>query len=51
MNYKKVVIIEVDNKEIPIMDGSAISFIQLIRSSGIKEQGVNRKYIEVLKKI
>ena len=44
-------IIEVDNKEIPIMDGSAIAFIQLIRSSGIKEQGVNRKYIEVLKKI
>ena len=41
------VIIEVDNKEIPIMDGSAIAFIQLIRSSGIKEQRVNRKYIEV----
>ena len=45
------VIIEVDNKEIPIMDGSAIAFIQLIRSSGVKEQGINRKYIEVLKKI
>ena len=44
-------IIEIDNKEIPIMDGSAIAFIKLIRSSGVKEQGIKRKFIEVLKKI
>jgi len=44
-------IVEIDNKEIPIMDGSAIAFIKLIRSSGVKEQGIKRKFIEVLKKI
>ena len=45
------VIVEVDNSEIPIMDGSAASFVELIRSLGVKEQNCPRKFIEVLKKV
>ena len=33
------------------MDGSAMTFIKSIRSSGIKEQGAKRKFVEVLIKI
>jgi len=45
------VIVEVDNLEIPIMDGSALAFTKLIKASGVKEQNVPKKFIEVLKKV
>ena len=45
------VLVEVDGPEIPIMDGSALDFVNSIRSSGIKKQNVLRKFIEVLKKV
>jgi len=45
------VVIEVDNSEIPIMDGSALKFVNLIRSAGIKKQNSPRKFIKVMKKI
>ena len=44
-------IVEVDAPEIPIMDGSAVDFVDAIRSVGVEEQGVPRKFIKVLKKI
>ena len=45
------VLIEVDNTEIPIMDGSFKDFIEIINNAGIKEQSKKRKYIKVLKEV
>ncbi len=44
-------VVEVDASEIPIMDGSAVEFVDAIRSVGIKEQTEPRKFIKVLKKV
>ena len=44
-------LVEVDAPEIPIMDGSAIDFVDAIRSAGIEDQNVSRKFIKVLKKV
>ena len=44
-------IIEIDNKEIPIMDGSAYDFIKEIKSVNIKEQEKKRKYLYIKKNI
>ena len=44
-------LVEVDAPEIPIMDGSAIDFVDAIRSAGIEDQNVSRKFIKVLKKL
>ena len=43
--------VEVDASEIPIMDGSAVDFVDAIRSVGIEEQTEIRKFIRVLKKV
>ncbi len=39
--------IEVDGPEVPVMDGSAASFVFLIRSAGFFEQGVARRCLRV----
>ncbi len=44
-------IVEVDASEIPIMDGSAVDFVDAIRSVGVEEQNAPRKFIKVLKKV
>ena len=44
-------LVEVDASEIPIMDGSAVDFVDAIRSVGVEEQNEPRKFIKVLKKI
>ena len=44
-------LVEVDASEIPIMDGSAVDFVDSIRSAGVEEQNEPRKFIKVLKKI
>ena len=44
-------LVEVDASEIPIMDGSAVDFVDAIRSVGAEEQNESRKFIRVLKKI
>src|SRR3954466_15021448 len=41
--------IELDNIEIPIMDGSSEIFIELIQSVGIIEQSSPRRFFRVLK--
>jgi len=45
------IIVEIDAPEIPIMDGSAFDFVETIRSVGVEEQNVLRKFIKVLKKV
>ena len=45
------IIIEIDNQETPIMDGSAIEFIKKIKEAGIKELNTERKYLKVEKEI
>lgn len=45
------VVIELDGPEIPVMDGSAQPFVDLIYQAGIKPQFVPRRFIKVLKPI
>ena len=44
-------LVEVDAQEIPIMDGSAVDFVDAIRSVGVEEQKEPKKFIKVLKKL
>ena len=37
-------LIEIDSSEVPIMDGSALDFVDAIRSVGIEEQNQPRKF-------
>jgi UDP-3-O-[3-hydroxymyristoyl] N-acetylglucosamine deacetylase len=41
--------VRVDGPEVPIMDGSAASFVFLLRAAGIAEQGAERRRIRVRK--
>jgi len=43
--------IEVDSKEVPIMDGSSAAFVSAIDETGIRELQEPRRYIKVLKPI
>ena len=43
--------IEVDNLEIPILDGSALPFAELIRRAGVRRQRRRRRYMSVRKRI
>lgn len=45
------IVIEVNAPEIPIMDGSASSFVYLIQTAGIKEQNRSKKFIKIKKTI
>jgi UDP-3-O-[3-hydroxymyristoyl] N-acetylglucosamine deacetylase len=44
-------IIEVDNEEIPIMDGSSASFCMLIEEAGIKKQQDTKKILKIKKEV
>ena len=44
------VLVEVDAPEIPIMDGSAVDFVDAIRSVGIEEQTNQENLLKFLKK-
>ena len=43
------VVIEIDSLEVPIADGSALPYAQLIEQAGIQEQGVDRTFLRVVK--
>ena len=43
--------IEIDSREVPIMDGSAAAFVRAIDDAGIKELASPRKFIKVLKPV
>lgn len=45
------IIIEVDNEEIPIMDGSSEKFIQEIKKAGINNLEKERNYLQINKEI
>jgi UDP-3-O-[3-hydroxymyristoyl] N-acetylglucosamine deacetylase len=44
-------VVEVDAAEIPIMDGSAATFVYLLRSAGVEEQKAPKRFIEVLQPV
>ncbi len=44
-------VVEVDAAEIPIMDGSAATFVYLLRSAGVQEQSAPKRFIEVIKPV
>src|SRR3954463_10844868 len=43
--------IELDNIEIPIMDGSSEDFIRLVENAGVSAQASPRHFFKVLKKV
>ena len=43
--------IDVSAEEIPIMDGSASSFVFLLQQAGVQEQGALKKFMRVLKDV
>ncbi len=44
-------IVEIDNLELPIVDGSALPFVKLIREAGIRPQRARRVYAKILKSV
>ena len=44
-------LIEIDNEEIPIMDGSAKDFLRLLKNTETKTLSKKRKYLKILNKI
>lgn len=44
-------VIELDGPELPIMDGSALPFVQLLDRAGFRRQETPQRYIEVLEPI
>ena len=45
------VVAELDNLELPIMDGSALAFVRLIQEAGLKRQRAHRRYIKIVKPV
>ncbi len=44
-------VVEIDSPEIPIMDGSALPFVYLLQSVGIKASNVAKRFIKITKPI
>lgn len=45
------IIVEMDNLEVPILDGSALPYVQAFHSVGLRQQRRKREYIRILKEI
>jgi UDP-3-O-[3-hydroxymyristoyl] N-acetylglucosamine deacetylase len=45
------VIVELNHREVPIMDGSSAPFLYLLQEAGIKKLSTNRKYLKILKPV
>ncbi len=45
------VLVEINNEEAPILDGSAVAYVEGIEKAGIVEQEEERQYIEIKRKI
>jgi UDP-3-O-[3-hydroxymyristoyl] N-acetylglucosamine deacetylase len=45
------VIVELDNLELPILDGSALPYVEAFRQIGLKSQRRRREYIRILKTV
>jgi UDP-3-O-[3-hydroxymyristoyl] N-acetylglucosamine deacetylase len=44
-------LVEIDNLELPIVDGSALPFVKLIREAGLRPQRARRVYAKILKPV
>ncbi len=44
-------VVEVDNLEMPIVDGSALPFVNLIRQAGLRPQRARRAFAKILKPV
>ncbi len=45
------VLIEIDGPEVPILDGSAIEFVKVLKAAGLKKQDEPREYLEITEPI
>src|ERR1700677_3515699 len=45
------VIVEVDNLEVPILDGSSLPYVSAILATGLKRQRRKREYLRILKPV
>jgi UDP-3-O-[3-hydroxymyristoyl] N-acetylglucosamine deacetylase len=45
------VIVEVDNLELPILDGSALPYVEKFQAVGLKQQRRKREYLRILKQV
>lgn len=45
------VLVELDGEEVPVMDGSAAPFVELIRKAGLKRQMVARTYLKIKERL
>ncbi len=43
--------IEIDNLEVPILDGSALPFLRLISQAGLRRQRARRRYAKILRPV
>ncbi|MFN0105972.1 MAG: UDP-3-O-acyl-N-acetylglucosamine deacetylase [Bryobacteraceae bacterium] len=43
--------IDIDNLEVPILDGSGLPFVQLLRAAGVTQQKRRRRYLRVRKAV
>jgi UDP-3-O-[3-hydroxymyristoyl] N-acetylglucosamine deacetylase len=44
-------IVELDNLEVPILDGSARSFVELVTQAGLRQQRKRRIYLRILREV
>jgi len=44
-------LVELDNLELPILDGSGLPFIELLREAGVQESGRPRRYMRILQPV
>lgn len=44
-------VVEIDNLELPILDGSALPFVRLIGEVGLRRQRARRTYVKVMKPV
>jgi UDP-3-O-[3-hydroxymyristoyl] N-acetylglucosamine deacetylase len=45
------VIVEIDNLEVPILDGSSLPYVEAILAAGMKRQRRKREYLRILKEV
>lgn len=45
------VLVEIDGHEVPILDGSAVMFVEAFDQAGIAQQTVKRRYIRIVKPV
>ncbi len=43
--------LELDNLELPILDGSGLPFVELLREAGVQESGKPRRYMRIVKPV